>query len=75
MSAGLLDGRNMWIRAFYDFNPEEASYVGWIMESGQARALRELKDGDGRKWTYGLPVHRAWQALGKISIERVVLDN
>ena len=46
MSAGLPDGRNMWIRAFYGFNPEEAGYVGWTMESGQARALRELKDGD-----------------------------
>lgn len=46
MSAGLPNGRNMWIRAFYDFNPEEAGYVGWSQESGQARALRELKDGD-----------------------------
>lgn len=46
MTQGLPDGRNMWIRAFYDFNPEEAGYVGWTMESGQARALRELKDGD-----------------------------
>ena len=34
------------VRAFYDFSPEEAGYVGWTMESGQACALRELKDGD-----------------------------
>lgn len=46
MSTGLPNGRNMWIRAFYGLNPEEAGYVGWTMESGQARALRELKDGD-----------------------------
>lgn len=124
MSASLPNGRNMWIRAFYDFNPEEAGYVGWTMESGQARALRELKDGDlmmiygassgqtkksmrshilgfveiearpirdhekaseasqqikkangdGGKWTYGLPIRRAWRALDKMSIERIAPD-
>lgn len=46
MNVSLPDGRKMWIRAFYDFNPEEAGYVGWTMESGQTRALRELNDGD-----------------------------
>lgn len=124
MTRGLPDGRNMWIRAFYDFNPEEAGYVGWTMESGQARALRELKDGDlmmiygassgqtkkamrshvlgfveiearpirdvekaseaaqqakkvngdAGKWTYGLPIRRAWRALDKMSIERIAPD-
>ena len=124
MTSGLPDGRNMWIRAFYDFNPEDAGYVGWTMESGQARALRELNDGDlmmiygassgqtkkamrshilgfveiearpirddekasqaaqeakkakgdGGKWTYGLPVRRAWRALDKMSIERIAPD-
>ena len=121
MSAGLPDGRNMWIRAFYGFDPELDGYVGWTRESGQARALRELNDGDlmmiygaavgntkksmrshilgfveiearpirdhekasdaslrakrergnGEKWTYGLPVRRAWRALDKMSIERI----
>ena len=121
MTVTLPNGRNMWIRAFYDFNPDEAGYVGWTMESGQTRALRELKDGDlmmiygassgqtkkamrshvlgfveiearpirdtersseaaqrikkenghGDKWTYGLPVRRAWRALDKMSIERI----
>jgi hypothetical protein len=46
MSSELPNGKTMWIRAFYDFNPEEAGYVGWSQESGQRRALRELKDGD-----------------------------
>jgi len=46
MSSALPNGKTMWIRAFYDFNPEEAGYVGWSQESGQRRALRELKDGD-----------------------------
>lgn len=121
MSTNLPNGRNMWIRAFYDFNPEEAGYVGWTKESGQARALRELKDGDlmmiygassgqtkkamrshilgfveidaqpirdnekaseaaqqtkkdngdAGKWTFGLPIRRAWRALDKMSIERI----
>ncbi|WP_050763481.1 hypothetical protein [Roseibium sp. TrichSKD4] len=111
----------MWIRAFYDFNPEEAGYVGWTNESGQVRALRELNDGDlmliygassaqtkkhmrshvlgfveiearpirdfekaseasqlekknsgeANLWTYALPIHRAWRALDKLSIERI----
>jgi len=124
MSTGLPNGRNMWIRAFYGFNPEEAGYVGWTMESGQARALRELKDGDlmmiygassgntkkamrshvlgfveiearpsldhekasevsqqakkangdGGKWTHGLPIRRAWRALDKMSIGRIAPD-
>jgi hypothetical protein len=46
MSSALPDGKTMWMRAFYDFNPEAAGYVGWSQESGQKRALRELKDGD-----------------------------
>jgi hypothetical protein len=46
MSSALPNDKTMWIRAFYDFNPEEAGYVGWSQESGQKRALRELKDGD-----------------------------
>lgn len=46
MKAGSPFDRNMWIRAFYTFNPEEAGYVGWTKQSGQARALRELNDGD-----------------------------
>lgn len=46
METGLAFGRNMWIRAFYTFNPEQAGYVGWTNQSGQARALRELNDGD-----------------------------
>ena len=46
MSSALPEGKTMWIRAFYDFNPEAAGYVGWSQESGQKRALRELKDGD-----------------------------
>jgi len=124
MSNALPDGRNMWIRAFYGFDPEQDGYVGWTMESGQARALRELNDGDlmmiygassgqtkkamrsyilgfveidarairdhekasetalqrkkangnSEKWTYGLPVRRAWRALDKMSIERIAPD-
>ncbi len=46
MNSTLPDGKTMWIRAFYDFNPEEAGYVGWSQEVGQKRALRELRDGD-----------------------------
>ncbi|WP_306144413.1 EVE domain-containing protein [Roseibium sp. MMSF_3412] len=46
METGLPFNRNMWIRAFYTFNPEEAGYVGWTNQNGQARALRELNDGD-----------------------------
>jgi len=46
MSFAFPKGKTMWIRAFYGFNPEEAGYVGWTQESGQKRALRELKDGD-----------------------------
>ncbi len=114
----------MWIRAFYGFDPELDGYVGWTNESGQARALRELNDGDlmmiygaasgntkksmrshilgfveiearpirdhekaseaslkakrergnSEKWTYGLPVSRAWRALDKMSIERIAPD-
>lgn len=43
MSAGLPDGRNMWIRAFYGFRPEKDGYIGWTNESGQTRALRVLR--------------------------------
>lgn len=46
MSSELPNGKTMWIRALYDFNPEEAGYVCWSQKSGQRRALRELKDGD-----------------------------
>jgi hypothetical protein len=46
MNSALPERKTMWIRAFYDFNPEEAGYVGWTQESGQRCALRELKDGD-----------------------------
>jgi hypothetical protein len=46
MSSALPTGKAMWIRAFYNFNPEEAGYVGWTNEAGQTRALRELNDGD-----------------------------
>ena len=54
--------RAIWIRAFYDFNPEEAGYVGWTRESGQARALRELKDGD-LILVYGASTHQTQRTL------------
>lgn len=80
MTAGLPNGRNMWMRAFYDFNPEDAGYVGWTMESGQARALRELKDGD-LIMIYGASSRQTKKAmrsyiLGFVEIEaRAIRDN
>lgn len=121
MSNSLPTGQNMWIRAFYGFSPEDAGYVGWTREAGQARALRELNDGDlmliygastahtkkvlhahvlgfveiearaifdyqkaselelntkkqnghGDKWTFALPIRRAWRANEKILIQRI----
>lgn len=121
MSNSLPTGKNMWIRAFYGFSPEEAGYVGWSRQEGQARALRELQDGDlmliygastshtkkalhahvlgfveiearaifdyqkasavelsskkqnghGEKWTFALPIRRAWRADEKLLIQRI----
>lgn len=36
----------MWMRSFYGFGPEEDGYAGWSQESGRARMLRHIKDGD-----------------------------
>lgn len=121
MTAGLPEGKSMWMRAFYGFRPEEDGYAGWTEEGGLTHILKYLKDGDllmiygagtketekalrsyvlgflqidakpirdyekssreglqrkankgwADKWTYALPVRRAWRCDEKVLIRTV----
>ena len=38
--------RQVWLRAFYGFNPEEAGYLGFTRESQRQDMLGKMRDGD-----------------------------
>lgn len=40
------EDRQVWVRAFYGFNPEEAGYFGFTREARREDMLRKMKDGD-----------------------------
>ena len=42
----LPEGKQIRIRSFYGFGPEEDGYVGWTQESSRDAYLRKLNDGD-----------------------------
>lgn len=42
----LPEGRQIWLRAFYGFNPEEAGYFGFTREKQREDILESLHDGD-----------------------------
>jgi hypothetical protein len=113
--------RRIWLRSFYDFNPEDAGYIGWTDEGPRDRMLGLIEDGDlfmiygattGQtarhqrnrvlgflqvivsairdtdkaspaaiqdkkakgwqdKWTYAIPVKRAWRVDEPILLERI----
>src|SRR6056297_974385 len=46
MSNGLPEGKQIRIRSFYGFGPEDDGYVGWTKESARDAFLRKLNDGD-----------------------------
>lgn len=125
MSSGLPEGKNIRIRSFYGFGPEEDGYVGWTRESSRDAYLRKLNDGDlimiygastaetekslrsyvlgfleveatpirdyekasnvgldrkrdagwADKWTYAIPVRRAWRAEEKMMISRIAFNS
>lgn len=118
---GLPEGKSMWMRSFYGFGPEKDGYAGWSQESGRARMLRHIKNGDllmiygagtketekslrsyvlgflqvdatpiwdheksseaslqrkaslgwKDKWTYAIPVRRAWRCEEKVLIRSI----
>ncbi|KUJ77859.1 hypothetical protein AVO45_07745 [Ruegeria marisrubri] len=125
MNTGLPDGKQIWIRSLYGFNPEEDGYIGWSQESARDSYLGKLNDGDlimiyganaketeqslrsyvlgfvqidatpimdyekaselglkrkkekgwADKWTYGLPVRRAWRAEEKVMISTIAFNS
>lgn len=125
MNAPLPDGKQIRIRSFYGFSPEEDGYVGWTRESSRDAYLRKLNDGDlimiygastvetekslrsyvlgfvevearpirdyekssqlgldrkrdagwSDKWTYAIPVRRAWRAEEKMMIARIAFNS
>ncbi|HID36645.1 MAG TPA: EVE domain-containing protein, partial [Ghiorsea sp.] len=40
------EGRQIWLRAFYGFNPEEAGYMGFTYEKIRESMLEKMRDGD-----------------------------
>ena len=46
MNSILPKGKQIRIRSFYGFGPEEDGYVGWTQESSRDAYLRKLNDGD-----------------------------
>lgn len=40
------EDRQIWVRAFYGFNPEEAGYIGFTHEAQREDMLTKMKDGD-----------------------------
>ena len=38
--------RQIWVRAFYGFNPEEAGYIGFTHEAQREDMLTKMRDGD-----------------------------
>lgn len=122
---GLPDGKQIWLRAFFGFAPEEDGYVGWTQESARNRKLEQLNDGDllmiygassaeteatlrsyilgfvqidatpirdidkaselgmarkrdagwADKWSYAMPVRRAWRAEEKMMISRIAFNS
>ena len=42
----ILDTRQIWLRAFYGFNPEEAGYLGFTHEKQRKEMLSRMQDGD-----------------------------
>lgn len=40
------EGRQIWLRAFYGFNPEEAGYLGFTHEKTREGMLEKMRDGD-----------------------------
>jgi hypothetical protein len=46
VTEGLPQGRQIWIRAFYGFGPEEAGYLGFTREADRDSVLENMRDGD-----------------------------
>jgi hypothetical protein len=38
--------RQVWLRAFYGFNPEQAGYIGFTKEGQRASMMDQMRDGD-----------------------------
>jgi hypothetical protein len=39
-------GRQIWVRAFYGFDPENAGYIGFTKEGQRERMMSRMRDGD-----------------------------
>ena len=113
--------RQIWLRSFYGFSPEDDGYIGWTEEGPRDRMLGLVEDGDlfviygasssetaksqrnqvlgflqvekrairdvdkaspagikrkvdsgwRDKWTFAIPVVRAWRATESILLERI----
>jgi hypothetical protein len=122
---GIPDDKQIWLRAFFGFSPEEDGYVGWTQETARNRKLEQLNDGDllmiygassaetevtlrsyvlgfvqidslpirdfdkasdigiarkrnagwEDKWSYAIPVRRAWRAEEKVMIRQIAFNS
>jgi hypothetical protein len=73
-SSDVPEDRQVWLRAFYGFNPEEAGYLGFTHESQREAMLERMRDGD-LVLIYGAVDHLTEtllqrQALGFLEISR-----
>ena len=41
-----IDAENVWLRAFYGFNPEQAGYIGFTREADREAMFGKMRDGD-----------------------------
>lgn len=46
LSDNVASDRQVWLRAFYGFNPEEAGYLGFTKESQREDMIGRMRDGD-----------------------------
>lgn len=46
MGSGLPEGKRIFSRSFYGFDPTQDGYVGWTVESSRDTYLNKLNDGD-----------------------------
>lgn len=71
--------RQVWLRPFYGFNPEEAGYIGWTEEGPRDRMLGLIQDGD-LFMIYGASTaetarHHRNRILGFLQVQRAAIKD
>ncbi|PHR22446.1 MAG: hypothetical protein COA37_12060 [Hoeflea sp.] len=61
------EDRQIWVRAFYGFNPEEAGYIGFTHEAQREDMFRKMKDGDL------VLIYGAVDSLTQVDLQRQIL--